>query len=101
MQEYRTRLHQGEKPFEQELSRAAWAQQKQRESIHTLGPSGRHGSVRDHTFRYDRSPRRELERQQSFARSLERSQRITLERAVPRERNRTPARQLGRGLDGY
>ena len=62
--------------------------------------------VRDHSFRFDRSPRREQQRMQSFERSLslERSQpSVTLERThTPRERSpertRTPARQLGRTL---
>ena len=96
VQDYRTRLHQGEKPFEQELYRAAWAQQKQREGIYTLDRQAVLEHVRDHTFRYDRSPRRELERQQSFAHSLARSY-------TPLEPHRVvariPTRQLGRQLE--
>ena len=86
----------GQKPFERELSRAAWAQQKQRESIHTLDRQAVMDHVRDHTFRYDRSPRRELERQQSFARSLARSYTpLEPHRVV----TRIPTRQLGRQLE--
>ena len=94
VQTYREQLSQGEKPFEQELTRVAWSQQKTREGIHDVSRDAMIDRVRDRTWRYDRSPRREQQRKQSFERSLERSHTI---QQKPQQ-TRTPTRDLGRAL---
>jgi hypothetical protein len=67
----REALHRDYHPWENDLNRVAWHEQKQREQIRDLSREAIIDHVRDRFWRHDHSPAREQERQASFARALE------------------------------
>jgi MobA/MobL family len=60
-------------PWENEINRLAWEQQKAREGIRDISREAILDHVRDRFWRQDHSPAREQERQASFLRALERA----------------------------
>jgi len=83
-------LHRDYHPWENELNRAAWYAQKQREHLHDLSREAMIDHVRDRFWRHDHSPARMQEREASLVRALERAY-----TEVPTERTRE--RQVVRG----
>jgi hypothetical protein len=79
-------LHRDYHPLENEVSRAAWYEQKAREGIRDLSREAMIDHVRDRFWVQDQSPEREQERAASLARTLDRAYERT-----GRERGQSPA----------
>jgi hypothetical protein len=65
-------LHRDYYPWENDLNLAAWHEQKAREGIRDLSRAAIIDHVRDRFWRHDHSPVRELEREQSWLRAIDR-----------------------------
>jgi hypothetical protein len=99
----RDMLHRNYHPWENELNRDAWQEQKQREHLTDLSRDAVIDHVRDRFWRFDKSPAREQERNESFARALDRewarTGRPLWHRHAPmRERAHERGHTRGRGL---
>jgi len=93
-------LHRDYHPWENELNRAAWHTQKQREHLHDLSREAVMDHVRERFWAHDRSPARQQEREAALVRALERAYtQEPPEQTRARTRGRSRAMGWARSLD--
>jgi hypothetical protein len=99
---YRTSLKErGHTALEQLSNQASWQTWKERNGLQNLTREAVIDMVRDRVWRYDHSPARTLEREQSAVRTLERGATPQHERPAPQhEPERAPKRSVRQGLQG-